>query len=64
MSVFNWLLIDSAMEEGDNKLPPAREKGVADKLSRGWGVGVIHRVSNLCLHYLYITHFYLCSKDR
>lgn len=31
VSVFNWLLIDSAAEEGDNKLPTAGE--------RGWGGG-------------------------
>lgn len=35
MPVFNWLLIDSAMAVGDNKLPSAWRREVADKLSVG-----------------------------
>lgn len=38
MPVFNWLLIDSAMSVGDNKLLPAWEREVADQLSVGVSV--------------------------
>lgn len=59
LPVFNWLLIDSAMAAGDNKLPPAWQGEVADKLSIGVGVDVIHRASNLSLHYLYISFLFM-----
>lgn len=63
MPVFNCLLIDSAIAVGDNKLPPAWEKGGGRQVERV-GVCGIHRVPNLCLHYSYIRHFYLCSKEQ
>lgn len=61
MPVFNWLLIDSALATGDNKLPPAWEG--SDGQVQSGGVRVLFSLSNIGLHYLYTPHFYLCSKN-
>lgn len=60
MPIFNWLLIDSAIEVGDNKLPPAGEREVADILS----VGVLFTECQICgciiytsLIFIYIAGF-------
>lgn len=61
MPVFNWLLIDSAMALGDHKLPPVWKGEMAGK---SVDVSVLFWVSSMLLHYLYSSHFYLCSKDQ
>lgn len=60
MSVFNWLLINSAKEAGDNKLPGARERELADKFSvGGCGVCQCYSLSVKSVFALFIHHSFL-----
>lgn len=57
MPIFNWLLIDSAIEVGDNKLLPAGEREVADILSVG--VSVLFTEWQICGCIIYTSLIFI-----